>query len=46
MKLRDLMKKEQIGFDILCDSKDNIEKEDNYFYKNDILKRDKILYVK
>jgi len=46
MRLRDLMKKEKIGFDILSDSSKNIENSDDYFYKVDILQRGKVLYAK
>ncbi len=46
MRLRDLMRKEKIGFDILCDSKKNVENSEDYFYKIDILKNGKVLYAK
>ena len=46
MRLRDLMRKENIGFDILSDSIKNIENTNDYFYKVDILQRGKILYAK
>ncbi len=46
MKLRDLMKKEKIGFDILCDSRNNVENSKDYFYKIDIMKNGKVLYAK
>jgi len=46
MRLRDLMKKEKIGFDILSDSSKNVENSNDYFYKIDILQKGKVLYVK
>jgi len=46
MRLRDLMRKEKIGFDILSDSIKNIENTDDYFYKVDILQKGKVLYAK
>jgi len=46
MRLRDLMKKERIGFDVLCDSIENVESKEDYFYKIDILQKGKVLYVK
>jgi len=46
MRLRDLMRKEKIGFDVLCDSKKNLENSEDYFYKVDILQNGKVLYAK
>jgi len=46
MRLRDLMKKEKIGFDVLSDSSKNVENSNDYFYKIDILQKGKVLYVK
>jgi len=46
MRLRDLMRKEKIGFDILSDSSKNIENANDYFYKVDILQKGKVLYAK
>ena len=46
MRLRDLMKKERVGFDIICDSRENVEKKEDYFYKVDILQNGEVLYAK
>ncbi len=46
MRLRDLMKKEKIAFDVLSDSSENVENSDDYFYKVDILQKGKVLYAK
>ncbi|WOE69049.1 nucleotidyltransferase domain-containing protein [Hydrogenimonas thermophila] len=46
MRLRDLMKKEKIGFDVLSDSRENVENREDYFYKIDILQKGKVLYAK
>ena len=44
--LRDLMKKYKIGFDVLSESKEFIAKRVDPFYKEDILKKGKLLYGK
>ncbi len=46
MRLRDLMKQQKIGFDILSDSEENIKNSKDYFYKVDIMQKGKILYAK
>ena len=46
MRLRDLMKQQKIGFDILSDSEKNIKNSKDYFYKVDIMQKGKILYAK
>ncbi len=46
MRLRDLMKKEKIAFDVLSDSYENVENSNDYFYKVDILQKGKVLYAK
>ncbi len=45
MRLRDIMKREKIGFDIICDSRSNIESKEDYFYKVEILQKGKLLYA-
>jgi predicted nucleotidyltransferase len=44
-KLRDLIYKYQIGFDVLSASKAFLESREDYFYKMDILKNGKVIYV-
>ena len=46
MRLRDLIKKERVGFDIICDSRESVEKKEDYFYKVDILQNGEVLYAK
>ena len=43
-KIRDLIYKYQIGFDILSAPTKYIENRDDYFYKVDILQKGKVLY--
>jgi len=44
LKLRDLISKYKIGFDILIASEDFIKSRDDYFYKVDILQNGKVIY--
>ncbi len=44
--LRDLMKKYKIGFDVLSESKEFIAKRVDPFYREDIMKKGKLLYGK
>ena len=44
MLLRDLIKKYQIGFDILVASNSFLNQREDYFYKVDILQKGKIIH--
>lgn len=44
--LSDLMKKYKIGFDVLSESKEVVEKRIDPFYKIDIMERGRLLYGK
>jgi predicted nucleotidyltransferase len=44
VKLRDLMKKYAIGFDILSASSQFLEAREDPFYKHDVLSKGKVLY--
>lgn len=46
MHLRDLTHKYHIGFDVLSASDTFLRERKDYFYKNDILGRGKVLYAK
>ena len=46
LKLKKLIKKYLLAFDILSASKKEIEKKEDYFYKIDILNKGKVLYAK
>ena len=46
MRLRDLIRKYHIGFDILSASQGFLESREDYFYKVDILKNGKVIYGK
>jgi len=46
MSLRDLIHKHHIGFDVLSASDEFLKQREDYFYKEDILGRGKILYAK
>ncbi len=43
-RIRDLIYKYKIGFDILSAPTEEIKKRDDYFYKVDILQNGKVLY--
>ena len=43
-KIRDLIYKYKIGFDILSAPTEEIKKREDYFYKVDILQKGKVLY--
>jgi len=44
-KLRDLVKKYNVGFDIMNASETFLNQRDDYFYKIDILEKGKVLYA-
>jgi len=44
LKLRDLIKKYHVGFDILAASNEFLHSRDDYFYKIDILKKGKVIF--
>jgi predicted nucleotidyltransferase len=44
MKMRDLIKKYHIGFDVLSAPTEYIKQREDYFYKIDILQNGKIIY--
>lgn len=44
LKLRDLISKYKIGFDILISSEDFVHSREDYFYKVDILQNGKVIY--
>lgn len=46
MSLRDLIHKHHIGFDVLSASDNFLKERVDYFYKEDILSKGKILYAK
>lgn len=46
MKLRDLIRKYKIGFDVLSASQDFLSGREDYFYKVDILENGKVIYAK
>ena len=46
MRLRDLIRKYHIGFDILSASQGFLESREDYFYKVDILQNGKVIYGK
>ena len=46
MKLKDLIFKYHIGFDILAASQDFLDSREDYFYKIDILTNGKVIYAK
>jgi len=46
IKLKDLMKKYEIGFDVLSGSQTFLDKREDYFYREDILKHGKVIYAK
>ena len=43
VSVRELIRKYHIGFDILVDTMQNIQKREDYFHKVDILRKGKIL---
>lgn len=45
IKLRDLIFKYHIGFDILAASQDFLDSREDYFYKVDILTHGKVIYA-
>lgn len=45
-KIRDLIFKYRIGFDILAASQDFLDSREDYFYKVDILTDGKVIYAK
>jgi len=45
-KLRELIRKHDIGFDIIASSNSFLNSRDDYFYKTDILQNGKVLYAK
>ena len=45
-KIRNLIFKYNIGFDILATSQDLLDSREDYFYKVDILSNGKVLYAK
>lgn len=46
MSLRDLIHKHHIGFDVLSASDEFLRLREDYFYKEDLLDRGKVLYAK
>ena len=44
MRLRDLIRKYKIGFDVLSASQDFLDSREDYFYKVDILQNGKVIY--
>ncbi|NPA82030.1 MAG: nucleotidyltransferase domain-containing protein [Epsilonproteobacteria bacterium] len=46
IRLKKLIKKYKLAFDVLAAKKNDIEKREDYFYKVDILKKGKVLYAK
>lgn len=44
LKLRDLIKKYHVGFDILAASSEFLHSREDYFYKIDILKKGKVIF--
>jgi len=44
LKLRDLMRKYKIGFDILSASNNMLKSRNDHFYRVDILEKGKVLY--
>lgn len=44
LKLRDLVRRYHIGFDVLSAPSDFLASRDDYFYKIDILQRGRVLY--
>jgi len=45
-ELRELIRKHDIGFDIITSSNSFLNSRDDYFYKTDILENGKVLYAK
>jgi predicted nucleotidyltransferase len=45
-KLRELIRKHNIGFDIIAANNEFLNSRDDYFYKVDILQNGKVIYVK
>ena len=45
-KLRDLIYKYRIGFDVLADSQEFLDSREDHFYKVDILTDGKVIYAK
>lgn len=45
-KIRDLIFKYRVGFDILAASQDFLDSREDYFYKVDILTHGKVIYAK
>ena len=45
-KLRDLIYKYRIGFDVLAASQEFLDSREDYFYKVDILTEGKVIYAK
>lgn len=45
-KIRDLIYKYKIGFDVLSASQDFLANREDYFYKVDILENGKVIYAK
>ena len=45
-ELRDLIRKYDIGFDIIAANNEFLNSRDDYFYKVDILQNGKVLYAK
>lgn len=46
MRLRDLISKYNIGFDVISASSSAVNSREDYFVKEEILNRGKVLYVK
>ena len=46
MRLRGLMGKNKIGFDVLSAAEGFLAQREDYFYKEDILKKGKVIYAK
>jgi len=46
MRLRDLIRKYNVGFDILSASQAFLDSRDDYFYKVDVLANGKVIYAK
>lgn len=45
LRLRDLIYKYKIGFDVFCASQAFLESREDYFYKVDILQKGKVIYA-